>query len=100
MADLAGTICAHPLRGQGYDHDAPILLGDFVTTEQGSGLVHMAPAHGEEDFALCRAHGIAVPETVGEDGRFTKPGVPLFAGTARVQGGGPVSAPRSRRRAG
>ena len=84
-------MCAHPLRGQGYEHDAPILLGDFVTTEQGSGLVHMAPAHGEEDFGLCRAHGIAVPESVGEDGRYT-PGVPLFAGTHVFKAAAPVGA--------
>ncbi len=90
-ADLAGTLCAHPLRGQGYDHDAPILLGDFVTTEQGSGLVHMAPAHGEEDFALCRAHGIAVPESVGEDGRYVA-AVPLFAGTHVFKAAAPVGA--------
>ena len=90
-ADLVGTLCAHPLRGQGYDHDAPILLGDFVTTEQGSGLVHMAPAHGEDDFTLCRAHGIAVPESVGEDGRYT-PGVPLFAGTHVFKAAAPVGA--------
>ena len=89
--DLAGTVCAHPLRGQGYDHDTPILLGDFVTTEQGSGLVHMAPAHGEDDFTLCRAHGIAVPESVGEDGRYT-PGVPLFAGTHVFKAATPVGA--------
>ena len=79
------------MRGQGYDHDTPILLGDFVTTEQGSGLVHMAPAHGEDDFALCRAHGIAVPESVGEDGRYT-PGVPLFAGTHVFKAAAPVGA--------
>ena len=90
-ADLAGTVCAHPLRGQGYDHDAPILLGDFVTTEQGSGLVHMAPSHGEEDFALCRAHGIAVPEGVGEDGRYAA-WVPLFAGTHVFKAAAPVGA--------
>jgi isoleucyl-tRNA synthetase len=90
-ADLAGTICAHPLRGQGYDHDAPILLGDFVTTEQGSGLVHQAPAHGEEDFALCRANGIEVPETVGEAGLYN-PWVPLFAGIHVFKAAAPVSA--------
>ena len=90
-ADLAGTLCAHPLRGQGYDHDAPILLGDFVTTEQGSGLVHQAPAHGEEDFALCRAHGIEVPETVGESGLY-EPWVPLFAGGHVFKAAGPVGA--------
>ncbi len=42
-ADLAGTVCAHPLRGRGYDFDVPVLLGDFVTTEAGTGFVHIAP---------------------------------------------------------
>jgi isoleucyl-tRNA synthetase len=88
---LQGVICAHPLRGQGYDHDAPILLGDFVTTEQGSGLVHQAPAHGEEDFALCRANGIDVPETVGEAGLYN-PWVPLFAGIHVFKAAAPVGA--------
>ncbi len=87
---LAGTVCAHPLRGQGYDHDAPILLGDFVTAEQGTGIVHEAPAHGEEDFALCRAHGIEVPETVAEDGTYT-PWVPLFAGVHVFKAAAPVA---------
>ena len=90
-ASLAGTPCAHPLRGQAYDEDRPILLGDFVTTEQGSGLVHMAPSHGEDDFALCQAHGIAVPETVGEDGRYM-PAVPLFAGIHVFKAAVPVGA--------
>ena len=36
----------------------PFLAGDFVTTDQGTGLVHMAPDHGEDDFELCKAHGI------------------------------------------
>ena len=57
-------IAAHPLRGQGFDHDAPLLAADYVTTDQGTGFVHIAPAHGEEDFALGRAHGIEVPEAV------------------------------------
>jgi isoleucyl-tRNA synthetase len=78
-ADLAGTVCAHPLRAVGYPHDVKLLAGDFVTTEQGTGFVHVAPGHGEEDFALGRAHGIAVPETVGDDGTFNA-WVPLFAG--------------------
>jgi isoleucyl-tRNA synthetase len=90
-ASLAGTLAAHPLRGQGYEFDVPVLLGDFVTTEQGSGLVHQAPAHGEEDFALCRAHGIAVPETVNEDGRYAET-VPLFAGTHVFKAAAPVGA--------
>ena len=90
-ADLAGTLCAHPLRGQGYDEDRPIFLADFVTTEQGSGLVHMAPAHGEDDFALCRAHGIAAPESVDDDGRYAA-AVPLFAGVHVFKAAAPVGA--------
>ncbi len=78
-AALAGVICAHPLRGAGYDHDVPLLFGDFVTTEAGTGFVHIAPGHGEEDFILGRAHGIEVPDTVGPDGTFN-PWVPGFAG--------------------
>ena len=76
---LSGTITAHPLRGQGYDYDVPLFAGDFVTTEAGTGLVHIAPGHGEDDFHLGRAHGIEVPETVGDDGTYN-PWVPLFAG--------------------
>ncbi len=78
-AELEGTLAAHPLRGQGYDFDAPLLFGDYVTTEAGTGFVHIAPGHGEEDFALGRAHGVEVPETVGDDGTYN-PWVPLFAG--------------------
>jgi isoleucyl-tRNA synthetase len=78
-ADLAGTIMAHPLRGQGYEQDTPLLLGDFVTTDAGTGFVHIAPGHGEDDFILGRANGIEVPETVADDGTYY-PRVPLFAG--------------------
>jgi isoleucyl-tRNA synthetase len=78
-ADLAGTIMAHPLRGRGYEQDTPLLAGDFVTTEVGTGFVHIAPGHGEDDFVLGRANGLDVPETVGDDGTFNA-WVPLFAG--------------------
>jgi isoleucyl-tRNA synthetase len=81
-ADLAGTICAHPLRGQGYDFDVPLLAGGHVTTEQGTGFVHIAPGHGADDWVLGMANGIEVPHTVGEDGSYFEH-VPLFAG-ARV----------------
>jgi len=77
--DLAGTVCAHPLRGKGYEQDTPLLMGDFVTTEAGTGFVHIAPGHGEEDFILGRASGLDIPETVGDDGTFNE-WVPLFAG--------------------
>ena len=88
-ADLADLICAHPLRGQGYDYDVPLLPGDFVTTDQGTGFVHMAPAHGEDDFALCKAHGIDVPETVADDGTYF-PWVPLFPGVHVFKAAKPV----------
>ncbi len=90
-AELAGLVCAHPLRGQGYDHDAPMLSADYVTTEQGTGFVHIAPAHGEEDFLLGREHGIEVPEAVGPDGTYAD-WVPLFAGTHVFKAAAPVGA--------
>ncbi len=93
---LEGAVCAHPLRGLpayegGYDHDVPMLAGDFVTTEAGTGLVHMAPAHGEDDFTLCVAHGIPVAEMVEGDGRYAA-WVPGFAGLHVFKAADPVCA--------
>ncbi|MBL4691614.1 MAG: isoleucine--tRNA ligase [Rhodospirillales bacterium] len=76
---LAGTICRHPLSGQGYDFDVPALAAAFATTEEGTGIVHIAPGHGAEDWELGREHGLAVPDTVNENGCFLDT-VPLFAG--------------------
>ena len=78
-ADLAGTVCHHPWHGQGYDFPVPLLAGDFVTTDQGTGFVHIAPGHGEDDYWLGTAHGITVPDTVGGDGLYFDH-VPGFAG--------------------
>ncbi len=82
---LAGTVCRHPLHEAGapedYAFDVPALAGDFVTTEQGTGVVHIAPGHGAEDFELGQRHGLPMPETVAEDGTFTAQ-VPLFEGRA------------------
>ena len=90
-AALAGTVCAHPLRGHGYDQDTPLLFGDFVTTEAGTGFVHIAPGHGEEDFDLGRRHALDIPETVGPDGTFNS-WVPLFAGVHVYKASDPVCA--------
>ena len=76
---LAGTVAKHPLNGQGYDFEVPLYEAAFVTAEDGTGFVHIAPGHGEDDFNLGQKHGIAVPQTVGEDGLFYAH-VPLFAG--------------------
>ena len=78
-AALAGTLCSHPLRGQGFDYDVPALAAGFATTEDGTGIVHIAPGHGADDWELGIANGIEVPQTVDEDGTFY-PHVPLFAG--------------------
>ncbi len=77
--ELSGAICRHPLHGQGYDFPVPLLPGDFVDTETGSGFVHIAPGHGADDWELGMRHGVPVPETVGPDGLFVD-AVPLFAG--------------------
>jgi isoleucyl-tRNA synthetase len=83
-SELAGTVLAHPLRGWapaegGYDFDVPLLPGDFVTAEAGTGFVHIAPSHGEDDFTLGRANGLPVPETLNDDGTYTVQ-APGFAG--------------------
>src|SRR6266403_728323 len=80
-ASLAGTTAAHPLRGQGYDFDVPLLAAGFVEADQGTGLVHIAPGHGADDFELGQMNGLAVPDTVSPDGVYLT-GVPLFAGRA------------------
>ncbi|NNE82892.1 MAG: isoleucine--tRNA ligase [Alphaproteobacteria bacterium] len=78
-AELAGTVCAHPLRGQDFDFDVPLYAGDFVTTETGTGFVHIAPSHGEDDYRLGLAHNLPMPDMVDEDGSYYDH-VPLFAG--------------------
>lgn len=84
-ADLAGTVCHHPLHGRGgesaYAYEVPALDGDFVTTEVGTGIVHIAPSHGADDFELGLKHGIEPTHMVEEDGVFADH-VPLFAGRA------------------
>ena len=59
-SDLAGTLARHPMHHLGgfYAKPRPFLPGDFVTTDSGTGLVHMSPDHGEDDFLLCKANGI------------------------------------------
>ncbi|QNE30662.1 isoleucine--tRNA ligase [Sphingomonas sp. NBWT7] len=57
---LKGAVARHPMHALGgfFARPRPFLAGDFVTTDAGTGLVHMAPDHGEDDFELCKAHGI------------------------------------------
>ena len=78
---LASMVCAHPLRGHGYGFVVPLLDGDHVTEEAGTGFVHTAPGHGREDFELWTSNhrllierGIdtRIPYTVDENGAFTE----------------------------
>jgi isoleucyl-tRNA synthetase len=77
--DFKGTICKHPFFELGYTYDIPMLEARFVTTEQGTGIVHCAPSHGPDDFNLCLNNGIKAIETVDGDGKYTK-NVALFEG--------------------
>ena len=71
-SELAGTLARHPMHHLGgfYARPRPFLPGDFVTTETGTGLVHMSPDHGEDDFELCKAYGLEPSFAVSDDGRY------------------------------
>jgi isoleucyl-tRNA synthetase len=79
------THCQHPFHESGYDFFVPVLPGEHVTADVGTGFVHTAPGHGEEDFDLyrsCPGAFAAQPnpfDLVAEDGSYTDK-VPLFAG--------------------
>ncbi len=73
--------CAHPLAHLGYTFDVPLLDGDHVTDDTGTGFVHTAPGHGREDFDIWMASGrmlsergidTRIPYTVDADGFYTK----------------------------
>ena len=81
---LQGVSCSHPLKGLqgGYEFDVPLLAGDHVTDEAGTGFVHTAPGHGQEDYlAWVDAFGTQreIPHTVDENGAFTEE-APGFTG--------------------
>ena len=80
--DPQGMVCAHPLAAldQGYGFAVPLLAGDHVTDDAGTGFVHTAPGHGQDDYVLWLSHGHReIPETVDPDGAYYAH-VPLFAG--------------------
>ena len=71
-ADLAGAVARHPMHALGgfFAKPRPFFAGDFVTTDAGTGLVHMAPDHGEDDFTLCKANGLGPVFAVENDGKY------------------------------
>ncbi|MEB3277926.1 MAG: isoleucine--tRNA ligase [Lyngbya sp.] len=67
--DLEHSTYKHPL----FDRESPVVIGgDYVTTESGTGLVHTAPGHGQEDFIVGQRYGLPVLCPVDADGNFTE----------------------------
>ncbi|UAA39991.1 isoleucine--tRNA ligase [Paraneptunicella aestuarii] len=74
-SDLENVRVKHPF----YDFDVPIILGDHVTTDSGTGLVHTAPGHGVDDFNVGKHYGLEVANPVGANGVYME-NTELFAG--------------------
>jgi len=72
---LAGVMLQHPF----YDKQVPIIMGEHVTIEAGTGAVHTAPAHGVDDYVMGKQYNLPMVNPVGDDGCYTK-ATPLFAG--------------------
>ncbi len=84
-ADLEGLRFRHPF----LDRTVPVILGDFVTTETGTGVVHIAPGHGLDDYLVGQKYGLEVLAPVDERGRFTAEagvceGENVFKANARI----------------
>lgn len=76
-SDIVGTTYSHPL----YDRKSPVLAGgDYITTESGTGLVHTAPGHGQEDYLTGLKNGLDLLSPVDDVGRFTKEAGERFEG--------------------
>ncbi|HEU4776863.1 MAG TPA: isoleucine--tRNA ligase [Telluria sp.] len=95
-AALAGISFKHPLHAADafFDRLSPMYLADYVTTESGTGVVHSAPAYGQDDFISCKAHGMKDDEIltpVMGDGRFAST-LPLFGGMTIWEASKPICA--------
>jgi isoleucyl-tRNA synthetase len=66
-AALEGIVCRHPW----LERESKIVLGEFVTRDQGTGCVHIAPGHGQEDYEVGMRYGLEVLAPVDAEGRFT-----------------------------
>ena len=70
-SDFKNLKCFHPFKNYGYDFDVPLLDADFVTLEQGTGVVHIAPSHGPDDFNLGLKNNIKAENTIDDNGHYT-----------------------------
>ncbi len=66
--NLEGVVFSHPF----LERESPLVLSEFVTAEQGSGLVHCAPGHGEEDYLVGKAYNLPILSPVNAEGRFNE----------------------------
>ena len=73
--ELEGLKLMHPF----YNREVPIILGDHVTIDAGTGAVHTAPGHGQDDYVVGSRYHLKVDNPVGADGKFVS-GTPLFEG--------------------
>lgn len=74
-SELEGVITQHPF----YDRPAPLILGEHVTLEAGTGFVHIAPGHGEDDFYVGQKYNLEILSPIDNQGRFTED-APGFTG--------------------
>lgn len=80
LARFSGSALEHlKLQHPFYERQVPVVLGEHVTTDSGTGAVHTAPGHGLEDYIVGQRYGLLTENPVGGDGRFL-PDTPLFAG--------------------
>jgi isoleucyl-tRNA synthetase len=89
--ELGGLVLAHPFRaiegGNGeWDYDVPMLPGDHVTDDAGTGFVHTAPSHGDDDYQLGQKHGLPMTYNVEPDSSFRED-LPVFGPRARKEAG-------------
>lgn len=84
-AALEGLALHHPF----YPREVPVILGDHVTLDAGTGAVHTAPGHGQEDYVVGQRYHLPIDNPVGDNGRFL-PSTPLFAGEAVLTVNGKV----------
>ncbi len=90
--ELTALTCAHPLRGADgaegeWDYDVPLFPGDHVTDDAGTGFVHTAPSHGDDDYAIGVKHGLEMTYNILDDSSY-RADLPFFAGEMIIRPNG------------
>ena len=84
-SELEGIVCQHPF----YDRKSPIIMAGYVTLDQGTGYVHIAPGHGQDDYEVGLQHNLAPYAPVDQEGKFTRDveyfaGIPVFKADSAI----------------